>query len=156
MQGKKCVVAFKSEKYLLRLFITCKSILFSRLRLFNSKTCDDLTDKKNLNPSICSRHSDEMNKLSMKVSLRKRELLPYITLVRDNQLACYRWLYMYVVFFKSLDLNVMEEWMFTYVMIHMFCALYQQETSSWLFDLEYKHQYWKICVHLILRIVDWR
>lgn len=108
-----------------------------------------------LNPSICSRHSDEMNKLSMKVSLQKRELLPYITLVRDNQLACYRWLYMYV-FFKSLDLNVMEEWMFTYVMIHMFCALHQQETSSWLFDLEYKHQYWKICVHLILRIVDWR
>lgn len=90
LQGKKCVVAFKSEKYLLRLFITCKSILFSRLRLFNSKTCDDLADKKNLNPSICSRHSDEMNKLSMKVSLRKRELLPYITLVRDNQLACYR------------------------------------------------------------------
>lgn len=46
LQRKKSVVAFKSEKYLLRLFITCKSILFSRLRLFNSKTCDDLTDKK--------------------------------------------------------------------------------------------------------------
>lgn len=43
---KKSVVAFKSERYLLRLFITCKSILFSRLRLFNSKTCDDLADKK--------------------------------------------------------------------------------------------------------------
>lgn len=46
LQRKKSVVAFKSEKYLLRLFITCKYILFSRLRLFNSKTCDDLTDKK--------------------------------------------------------------------------------------------------------------
>lgn len=82
------------------LLLNQKSIYFvclSLANLFYLVVCDCSIQRlvmtsqtKILNPSICSRHSDEMNKLSMKVSLRKRELLPDITLVRDNQLACYR------------------------------------------------------------------
>lgn len=144
---------FTSSVYHLRIFF-CSGIVFCDL--FNSKTCDDLPDKENLNPSICSRHSDEIwTKCQWKYLHRKKELLPYINFGRNNQLSDYRWLYMYV-FLESLDLNVMEELMFTYFTIHAFCGVHQQETSSWLIDFEYKHQYWKICVHLILRIVDWR
>lgn len=101
---KKILVGIKDTTCSVKkalLLLNHKSIYFVCLllaNLFYLVVCDcsiqrlvmTSQTKKNLNPSICSRHSDEMNKLSMKVSLRKRELLPYITLVRDNQLACYR------------------------------------------------------------------
>lgn len=145
---------FTSSVYHLRIFF-CSGIVFCDL--FNSKTCDDLPDKENLNPSICSRHSDEIwTKCQWKYLHRKKSSSHTLTLeeiINFQTIGDFIWLY---VFLESLDLNVMEELMFTYFTIHAFCGVHQQETSSWLIDFEYKHQYWKICVHLILRIVDWR
>lgn len=153
------VVAFKSDK---RIYFVCLSLanLFlqwdSLLRFVQFK---DLwwpsRQRKFKSFNLFASFRWNLNKVSMKVSSQKKELLPYINFGRNNQLSDYRWLYMYV-FLESLDLNVMEELMFTYFTIHAFCGVHQQETSSWLIDFEYKHQYWKICVHLIFRIVDWR
>lgn len=105
---KKILVGIKDTTCSVKnalLLLNQKSIYFvclSLANLFYLVVCDcsiqRLVMTSQTKKKFKSRHSNEMNKLSMKVSLRKRELLPDITLVRDNQLACYRWLYMYVFF----------------------------------------------------------
>lgn len=97
------VVAFKSDK---RIYFVCLSLanLFlqwdSLLRFVQFK---DLwwpsTQRKFKSFNLFASFRWNLNKVSMKVSSQKKELIPYINFGRNNQLSDYRWLYMIVCVF---------------------------------------------------------